>query len=92
MEEIPGSAASGAQAKPYAELNWRGAWDLVVRRSQEVVELALKAALRGIGSEALETHDVGQLLRGPKKSVQPPSADRLRDWRRFQEGCGWSAS
>lgn len=45
-------------------LNRRGAWNLVVRRSQEVVELALKAALREIGIEALKTHDVGHLLRG----------------------------
>lgn len=45
-------------------LNRRRAWNLVVRRSQEVVELALKATLREIGIEALKTHDVGQLLRG----------------------------
>lgn len=45
-------------------LNRRGAWNLVVRRSQEVVELALKAALRDVGIEALKTHDVGQLLMG----------------------------
>jgi len=45
-------------------LNRRRAWNLVVRRSQEVVELALKAALREIGIEALKTHDVGHLLRG----------------------------
>lgn len=38
--------------------------NLVVRRSQEVFELALRAALRDVGIEALKTHDVGQLLRG----------------------------
>jgi HEPN domain-containing protein len=46
------------------DLNRRGAWNLVVRRSQEVVELALKAALREIGIESVKMHDVGQLLKG----------------------------
>ncbi len=41
----------------------KGAWALVVRRSQEVVELALKAALRWTGLEAPQVHDVGGILR-----------------------------
>ncbi len=45
------------------DLNRRGAWNLVVRRSQEVVELSLKAALRELGIETLKMHDVGSLLR-----------------------------
>lgn len=45
------------------DLHRREAWNLVVRRSQEVVELSLKAALRNIGIEAVKVHDVGSLLR-----------------------------
>lgn len=45
------------------DLYRREAWNLVVRRSQEVVELSLKAALRNIGIEAVKMHDVGSLLR-----------------------------
>lgn len=40
----------------------KGAWNLVVRRSQEVVELAVKAMLRRIGIEVPREHDVGWLL------------------------------
>jgi HEPN domain-containing protein len=39
------------------------AWNLVVRRSQEVVELSLKAALRFSGIEVPQVHDVGGFLR-----------------------------
>jgi HEPN domain-containing protein len=38
-------------------------WNLVVRRSQETVELALKAALRWAGLEVPHLHDVGGLLK-----------------------------
>jgi Uncharacterized conserved protein related to C-terminal domain of eukaryotic chaperone, SACSIN len=41
----------------------RQAWNLVVRRSQEVVELALKGLLRGAGVEVPRTHDVGVWLK-----------------------------
>lgn len=41
----------------------RGVWNLVVRRCQEVVELALKAALRLTGVEVPRVHDVGVILR-----------------------------
>lgn len=41
----------------------RGVWNLVVRRSQEVVELALKAALRAVGIEVPRIHDVGLVLK-----------------------------
>ena len=44
-------------------LNRRRVWNLVVRRSQGVVELSLKAALRVIGIETMKMHDVGSLLR-----------------------------
>jgi len=39
------------------------AWHLVVRRCQEAVELALKAALRAAGIEVPHVHDVGIFLR-----------------------------
>lgn len=44
-------------------LRQRGAWNLVVRRCQEVVELCLKAALRAAGVEVPRLHDVGATLR-----------------------------
>jgi hypothetical protein len=34
------------------------AWNLVVRRSQEAVELALKGVLRSVGAEVPKVHDV----------------------------------
>ena len=36
-----------------------GAWNLVVRRAQEVVELSLKGLLKLMGVESPKTHDVG---------------------------------
>ncbi len=41
----------------------REVWNLVVRRSQEAVELALKAALLWAGLEVPRVHDVGPVLR-----------------------------
>lgn len=41
----------------------RGVWNLVVRRAQEATELALKAALRGVGVEVPKVHDVGVTLK-----------------------------
>lgn len=41
----------------------RGVWNLVVRRAQEVVELALKGALRWVGVEVPRAHEVGIWLR-----------------------------
>lgn len=41
----------------------RQVWHLVVRRSQEVVELSLKAALRSAGLEVPHLHDVGIILK-----------------------------
>lgn len=45
------------------EFHRRGAWSLVVRRSWEVVEMALKAALRAGGAEVPKIHDVGFTLK-----------------------------
>jgi HEPN domain-containing protein len=45
------------------DLHQRKVWNLVVRRSQEVVELALKGALRSAGVEVPKIHDVGVILK-----------------------------
>ena len=44
-------------------LQQKEAWNMVVRRSQEVVELALKAALLWARIEVPRIHDVGPLLK-----------------------------
>ena len=44
-------------------LKTREAWNLVVRRAQEAVELALKGALSWAGLEVPKVHDVGAFLR-----------------------------
>ncbi len=49
----------------------RQAWNLVVRRSQEAVELALKGILRLIGVEIPRTHDVGIWLRNYRDRLPP---------------------
>jgi HEPN domain-containing protein len=60
----------------------RGAklWHLVVRRSQETVELALKALLRASGIEVPHVHDVGIFLVDHAGRLPPaavPHLDRL---------------
>src|SRR3990170_580618 len=45
-------------------------WHLVVRRSQEAVELILKGFLRRTGIEIPRLHDVGNLLK--KESIRLP--------------------
>ncbi len=49
----------------------RRAWNLVVRRSQEVVELALKGLLRYVGIETPRAHDVGIWLRNHEDRLPP---------------------
>lgn len=44
-------------------LHAKGAWNLVVRRCQECVELALKSALVWAGIQAPRVHDVGPTLK-----------------------------
>jgi hypothetical protein len=54
-------------------------WNLVVRRCQEAVELALKAVLRSVGAEVPKVHDVsGALLRNLKR-LPPELAARIDD-------------
>lgn len=40
----------------------RAAWNIVVRRAQEIVELSLKGALKMMGIEYPKEHDVGDLF------------------------------
>lgn len=49
----------------------RGIWSLVVRRAQEAVELALKAALRWAGVEVPRVHDVGVTLADHESRFPP---------------------
>lgn len=44
-------------------LRAKGVWNLVVRRCQEAVELALKAALVSVGVQPPRVHDVGPTLK-----------------------------
>lgn len=58
----------------------RQAWNLVVRRSQEVVELALKGILRYVGVEVPQTYDVSLWLKNDQDRLPPPlrnEVDRL---------------
>lgn len=54
----------------------RGVWNLVVRRCQEAVELALKGALRWAALEVPKVHDVGPHL--------ARHADRFPEWLRSE--------
>ncbi len=61
-------------------LHQRQAWNLVVRRSQEAVELALKGILRHVGVEVPRTHDVSLWLKNYQNRLPPPlrnEVDRL---------------
>jgi HEPN domain-containing protein len=55
----------------------KGATGLTVRRAQEAVELALKAALRSIGVEPPKWHDVGEILREHRGKFPAPFAARI---------------
>jgi len=53
------------------EARQRRVWNWSVRRSQEVVELSLKAALRLAGIEVPHLHDVGVLLKEHRQKFPP---------------------
>lgn len=53
----------------------RGSWADVVRESQEIVELALRALLRSARVEVPRIHDVGKILRAEAERL-PESARR----------------
>lgn len=52
-------------------------WNLVVRRCQESVELALKAVLRGVGAEIPKVHDVSGALRTHVDRLPPHVAAEI---------------
>ena len=59
-----------------------GGWADVVRESQEVVELALKALLRGCGVAAPRIHDVSEVMlleRNRLPDFLAPEVDRLAE-------------
>lgn len=53
------------------------AWNLVVRRCQEAVELALKGALRFVGLEVPRVHDVGAFLKKHRKRFRGRIAEDI---------------
>lgn len=53
------------------------AWNLVVRRCQEAVELALKGALRFVGLEVPQIHDVGAFLKRHRKRFRGKMAEEI---------------
>mgnify|MGYP001573678805 FL=1 len=57
--------------KALAVLKAEGAHSDVVREAQELVELALKGALRAIGVEPPKFHDVGGLLLEHRGKIPP---------------------
>ncbi len=63
-----------------------GAWGLTIRRSQETVELALKAALRHAGVETPKWHDVGDILKEHRLRFPTTFANRIDQF------AGWSAT
>jgi len=58
-------------------LQGKQAWNMVVRRSQEVVELALKAALIWAQIEVPRIHDVGPLLKQYADRYPEPFRSRI---------------
>lgn len=72
------SCASLATARDALEWRMRAErWNLVVRRSQEAVEIALKAVLRTTGIEVPRVHDVGVFLREHAERLPDPFAKQL---------------
>jgi len=58
-------------------LKEREIWNLAVRRSQEAVEMALKAALLWIGVQPPRLHDVGPSLREHASRFPDPFASSI---------------
>ncbi len=57
-------------------LHAEGAWNLVVRRCREAVEMARKGLLRGSGVEVPHVHDVsGALRRNVERLPEPAAAE-----------------
>ncbi|NIN96332.1 MAG: HEPN domain-containing protein, partial [Anaerolineae bacterium] len=58
-------------------LRAKGVWNLVVRRAQEAVELALKGALLWAGLAVPWVHDVGAFLRQNRRRFLPEFARQI---------------
>jgi HEPN domain-containing protein len=54
-----------------------GAWNLVIRRCQEAVELSMKGLLRLLGLEVPKVHDVSGFLRRYSDRLPLPIAENL---------------
>jgi HEPN domain-containing protein len=68
---------AGTVLREAERLRAEGAWNLVVRRCQEAVELALKSVLRAIGAEVPKIHDVGGALRRNLARLPPAIAGEI---------------
>lgn len=65
--------------KEFSDVSFqKGSWPDVVRASQEIVELSLKAALRIVGVEPPKWHDVGQILANEQSKFPPWFQAELR--------------
>jgi HEPN domain-containing protein len=56
-----------------------GSWADVVRESQEIVELALKALLRSCGVDPPRTHDVSEVLEAERERLTAGIRKHLRE-------------
>ncbi|MGI9032341.1 MAG: DNA-binding protein [Candidatus Aeolococcus gillhamiae] len=70
-------AKAGVRRRVLEVLMDQGAYSDVVREAQELVELALKAALRAIGVDPPKWHDVGPVLVEHAGSFPEPFAAAL---------------
>jgi hypothetical protein len=62
-----------------------GAWSDVVRESQELVELALKAVLRQVGIDPPKWHDVGPVLQANAGLLPEPVRTELAELARISK-------
>ena len=69
---------AGERLKHAEEALQRGNYPYVMRQSQEVVELSLKAALRVAGIEPPKWHDVGPILMQNRDRFQEWFKDKIR--------------
>jgi HEPN domain-containing protein len=68
------------------------AYSDVIREAQEIVELALKAALRAIGVDPPKIHDVGRLVSEHAARFGEPVASVVPRLVRSRRGCARSGS
>lgn len=68
---------AGTRLKAVDVLFEAGSWADVVRESQEIVELALKALLRSVGVDPPRIHDVSAVLEAERERLPRALADRL---------------